>query len=38
MLIGTTGPDGATLKIRPPLVFGPEDVQVLVNALEPALN
>ena len=37
VLIGTTGREGATLKIRPPLVFGPEDVQVLVDALEPAL-
>jgi 4-aminobutyrate aminotransferase-like enzyme len=37
VLIGTTGMEGSTLKIRPPLVFGPEHVSVLTEALEGTL-
>ena len=33
VLIGRTGADRATLKIRPPLVFGDEHVDLLVEAL-----
>ena len=38
VLVGRTGPRGDVLKIRPPLVFGPEHVAVLVAALEAALG
>jgi 4-aminobutyrate aminotransferase-like enzyme len=37
VLIGRTGPRGDVLKIRPPLVFGDEHVEVLVAALDVAL-
>ena len=37
VLIGVTGRDGSTLKVRPPLVFGPGDIPILVDALEAAL-
>ncbi len=37
VLIGRTGPRDDVLKIRPPLVFGEEHVQLLVEALEAAL-
>ena len=33
VLIGTTGLERSTLKIRPPLVFGPEHVGMLTDAL-----
>jgi 4-aminobutyrate aminotransferase-like enzyme len=33
VLISATGPDGHTLKIRPPLPFGPQHVDHLVTAL-----
>jgi 4-aminobutyrate aminotransferase-like enzyme len=33
VLISATGPDGHTLKIRPPLPFGPQHVEHLVTAL-----
>lgn len=38
VLIGRTGRDGATLKIRPPLVLGPEHVDHLVAAVSQALT
>jgi 4-aminobutyrate aminotransferase-like enzyme/Ser/Thr protein kinase RdoA (MazF antagonist) len=38
VLIGRTGREGATLKIRPPLVFGDEHTQLLVEALEVTLR
>ena len=38
VLIGRTGPERATLKIRPPLVFGDEHVDLLVEALRPPLS
>jgi len=38
VLIGTAGQDRSTLKIRPPLVFGPEHVSVLTEALERTLT
>jgi 4-aminobutyrate aminotransferase-like enzyme/Ser/Thr protein kinase RdoA (MazF antagonist) len=38
VLIGRTGPRDNVLKIRPPLVFGDEHVDVLVNALDAALG
>lgn len=34
VLIGTAGRDGATLKIRPPLVFQSEHVSMLMHALD----
>jgi 4-aminobutyrate aminotransferase-like enzyme len=34
VLIGTTGRDGNTLKVRPPLVFGREHADLLVDRLE----
>lgn len=37
VLVGVTGPRGDVLKIRPPLVFGPEHVAVLVEALDEVL-
>jgi len=33
VLIGRTGPERATLKIRPPLVFGDDHTELLVDAL-----
>jgi 4-aminobutyrate aminotransferase-like enzyme len=37
VLVGRTGRRGDALKIRPPLVFGTEEVDVLVAALEASL-
>ncbi|MEP7360881.1 MAG: aminotransferase class III-fold pyridoxal phosphate-dependent enzyme [Chloroflexota bacterium] len=37
VLIGTTGRNSSTLKIRPPLVFGRQNADQLVEALESAL-
>jgi 4-aminobutyrate aminotransferase-like enzyme/Ser/Thr protein kinase RdoA (MazF antagonist) len=38
VLIGTTGPNYATLKIRPPIVFRKEHVDILLAALMKALD
>jgi 4-aminobutyrate aminotransferase-like enzyme len=38
VLIGRTGPEGATLKLRPPLVFGHDHVDLLVDGLEGTLH
>jgi 4-aminobutyrate aminotransferase-like enzyme len=38
VLIGRTGPRNDVLKIRPPLVFGAEHVDLLVAALDAALD
>ena len=38
VLIGRTARDGATLKIRPPLVFGDEHADLLIEALEGTLR
>ncbi len=38
VLVGTTGPSYATLKVRPPIVFQGEHVEILLAALEKALN
>jgi 4-aminobutyrate aminotransferase-like enzyme/Ser/Thr protein kinase RdoA (MazF antagonist) len=38
VLIGTTGQKYATLKIRPPIVFKKEHVDILITALEKALD
>jgi 4-aminobutyrate aminotransferase-like enzyme len=38
VLIGRTGEAGATLKIRPPLVFGHQHADLLVDGLESALR
>jgi 4-aminobutyrate aminotransferase-like enzyme len=38
VLISATGPGGNVLKIRPPLVFQPEHVDILVDALAGALD
>jgi 4-aminobutyrate aminotransferase-like enzyme/Ser/Thr protein kinase RdoA (MazF antagonist) len=38
VLIGRTGPRDDVLKIRPPLVFGGEHVDVLIQALDGALS
>jgi 4-aminobutyrate aminotransferase-like enzyme/Ser/Thr protein kinase RdoA (MazF antagonist) len=38
VLIGRTGPGGNVLKIRPPLVFGEEHADLLVEALAAALD
>ena len=37
VLVGRTGTRGDALKIRPPLVFGTEEADVLVAALEASL-
>ncbi len=37
VLIGRTGRDGATLKIRPPLIFGAEHVDLLTQVLSASL-
>ncbi|HEY1595064.1 MAG TPA: aminotransferase class III-fold pyridoxal phosphate-dependent enzyme, partial [Thermoleophilaceae bacterium] len=37
VLIGRTGPRDDVLKVRPPLVFGPDHVDVLIEALDTAL-
>jgi 4-aminobutyrate aminotransferase-like enzyme/Ser/Thr protein kinase RdoA (MazF antagonist) len=38
VLIGSTGPRDDVLKVRPPLVLGPDDVDRIVDALDEALN
>ena len=38
VLIGRTGPERATLKIRPPLVFGADHTELLVDALAGSLR
>jgi 4-aminobutyrate aminotransferase-like enzyme len=38
VLIGTTGKDSATLKIRPPLVFKQEHAEILLESLRSALE
>ncbi len=38
VLIGRTGQEGATLKIRPPLIFGDEHADLLIEALEDTLR
>jgi 4-aminobutyrate aminotransferase-like enzyme len=38
VLVGTTGPAGNVLKVRPPLVFGQEHVPVVLDALDAALT
>jgi len=38
VLIGTTGPNYATLKVRPPIVFQREHVEILIAALVQALE
>jgi 4-aminobutyrate aminotransferase-like enzyme/Ser/Thr protein kinase RdoA (MazF antagonist) len=38
VLVGQTGPRGDVLKIRPPLVFGTEEADVLIAALDTALR
>jgi len=38
ILLGTTGPAGNVIKIRPPLVFRPEHADLLLQALDEALT
>jgi 4-aminobutyrate aminotransferase-like enzyme/Ser/Thr protein kinase RdoA (MazF antagonist) len=38
VLIGSTGPHDHVLKIRPPLVLGPDDVDLIVAAIQEALE
>ena len=38
VLINRTGPHGNVLKVRPPLVFTTEHVELLVDALVAAVN
>ena len=38
VLIGRTGPEHATLKIRPPLVFGDDHTELLIDALAGSLR
>ena len=38
VLVGTTGQNYATLKIRPPLVFQKEHVEILLVAMIKALD
>jgi 4-aminobutyrate aminotransferase-like enzyme len=38
VLVGTTGPHGNILKVRPPLALRPEHVPILVGALDAALG
>ncbi|MDR3506046.1 MAG: aminotransferase class III-fold pyridoxal phosphate-dependent enzyme [Acidocella sp.] len=38
VLIGTEGPNGNVLKIRPPLPFGPEHVEIFLAALRASLD
>ena len=37
VLIGSEGPHGNVLKIRPPLVFGREHADILIEALDSSL-
>jgi 4-aminobutyrate aminotransferase-like enzyme len=37
VLVGTTGPHGNVLKVRPPLAFTPDEVPVFTEALDAAL-
>jgi 4-aminobutyrate aminotransferase-like enzyme len=37
VLLGVTGRTGEVLKIRPPLTFGPQHADALLEALERAL-
>jgi 4-aminobutyrate aminotransferase-like enzyme len=38
ILLGTTGPAGNVLKIRPPLVFGREHADLLLRTLDDVLT
>jgi 4-aminobutyrate aminotransferase-like enzyme len=38
ILLGTTGPAGNVLKIRPPLVFGREHADLLLAVLDEVLT
>jgi 4-aminobutyrate aminotransferase-like enzyme len=38
VLVGTTGRHGNVLKIRPPLAFGEEHIDLVVGALDAALS
>ncbi|MGZ5345169.1 MAG: aminotransferase class III-fold pyridoxal phosphate-dependent enzyme [Actinomycetota bacterium] len=38
VLVGTTGPAGNVLKVRPPLVFGEEHIPLVLDALDAALD
>ncbi len=38
VLVGTTGPHGNVLKVRPPLALRPEHVPILAGALDVALS
>jgi 4-aminobutyrate aminotransferase-like enzyme len=38
VLVGSTGPTDNVLKVRPPLVFGEEHIQVVLDALDAALT
>jgi 4-aminobutyrate aminotransferase-like enzyme len=38
VLVGTTGPRASAMKIRPPLVFGREHADQLLEALDEALG
>jgi 4-aminobutyrate aminotransferase-like enzyme len=38
VLIGTTGPDGNVLKIRPPLVLAPQEADLIVETLDAVLT
>jgi 4-aminobutyrate aminotransferase-like enzyme len=38
VLIGTTGPDGNILKIRPPLPIGEAEVDLVLRCLDEALG
>ena len=38
ILLGTTGPAGNVLKIRPPLVFGREHADLLLHTLDDVLT
>jgi 4-aminobutyrate aminotransferase-like enzyme len=37
VLLGVTGPQGNVIKIRPPMVFGPEHVDELLEKLDEGL-